>query len=531
MASWLYMWKASGLQRYIFATPRLRDVIGASQLIEDLTSATFEQTLDALGYVSGRDLDVVQASAGALTLVFEDHDAMVRFGQHFAVIVRLSAPALTTSSCAVEVTGSLFDAMQRGWDELRAARNRPGATIPAAAPCALRARATGEPAVKSDRNNELIDEATRQARAVNAQNRGAAGGLDVQDVDEAWAGAQWALDMEDIAGRDGYLAIVHADGNRFGKLLIALGAALRGDADVDLVALYRDLSESLARITRGAVIDALRDCELELADTSVSGREHQIVPARPVVLGGDDVTILLRAEHAMVFTSRFLDAFTKHSRDVFGELARRHAPIRRALGARHELTACAGIIFQSRNQPLVAGVESCEALCRFAKNHAAGEDYTHPAYMFARQLDYTDGDLRARLDRDLFDPNTEMLLGAGPYVVGAPARDLATHEELEQVTRLLGSRYIGRGGVRGVIDAMHTSRSEALRLFERVVQIGRADGRALQRTCERIEDASRTHRRLHSAHDADNKPEGACALSILPDAALLHSILSPDPRF
>ena len=86
-------------------------------------------------------------------------------------------------------------------------------------------------------------------------------------------------------------------------------------------------------------------------------------PACPIVLGGEDLAILVRGDLAVAFARAFLEAFERESRARLGELADRHG----LEGLGQGLTACAGVALVKASHPFHLAFDLAEALCAHAK--------------------------------------------------------------------------------------------------------------------------------------------------------------------
>ena len=115
-------------------------------------------------------------------------------------------------------------------------------------------------------------------------------------------------EVEKLGQREGenYFAIVHVDGNNMGlKFRTCTGLAER-----------RKLSREIRRKTEGAFADLLK----QIIRMKISGGfkdaldlDENILPIRPLIIGGDDVTFFCPAKVALLFTKtlvEFLDAET-----------------------------------------------------------------------------------------------------------------------------------------------------------------------------------------------------------------------------
>ncbi len=146
---------------------------------------------------------------------------------------------------------------------------------------------------------------------------------------------------EALEGASDWIGVVHADGNGIGQLLVALGGeTANGSAE----SYWEDLSKLSAAID-GTGVKAFAQA---LGET----------PAVPLILGGDDLTVLLRGQDALPFAVRYLKAFD--------ELTGGDPDISR-LAPDGRLAACAGVAIVKRSHPFSAAYELAEQLADSAK--------------------------------------------------------------------------------------------------------------------------------------------------------------------
>ena len=515
-SKWLYMFTTSGLQRFIFATQKLKEVIGASQLIIDLTEDYLDAALRQAG-IPEDSVTTVQRAGGSAILEFSKKRHVETFYQVWPPVVSEVAPGLEFQQWASPLTSdNYFDDLQRGWDALSAGRNIGRPPAPEVAPVALRAPRTGNAAVdrlhysgEDDEEEQLIDAASARKLEASKHNDDAAAGVAPRDIDDDWWGRKWAVEMGQIADDDSHIALVHADGNRIGGFLIDVADNMThsGLDAGDIRDFYRIFSDQLAEATKRAVIDAMS----AMRDSEDDWAEDQI-PARPVVIGGDDVTLILPTDCALDVTEQFLRAFRDQTaamlddlRDDFGDL-----DVLREPQYRH-FTACAGITFQKHKYPLVQAADHTEDLCGFAKRQSAVDDgSTASSLMFHLISDSSSVDFETRLHHKFVDQQSQMRIHAGPY--GVDGDGLTPISILRDITALLDVADVANNSIREVIDLVHRNRAEAHNAFERAGMVGGDGMDRLQQTLEKARDQRRV--------DDEDFDE----LSFLPDAAILHKM-------
>ncbi|MEH6540588.1 hypothetical protein [Halopseudomonas sp.] len=360
-----YLFEARGIQSFLFASGKLRDMLNGSELLDYLCSEQgyLDQTLDAL------DLRprVVRQAGGSFYLLFKnEHDA-----RRLQAVWRLACAEWVPGLEVVDVVvsgSSARETIAHGLAALRLQRNRLQGDFPRPGPLADRAPRTGLAAVAS-LHGEALDASTLRQRSFERpqDNRQ----LTARFMSEE---AIWPVNFEQDApqltrfplGNSSLIGLVHADGNGLGELLRLIAKACSDADDEVYVRLYRQFSELVTRATLQATDEASRDVLRPHA-------EQGVMPARPLILGGDDLTLITRADLALPFVSAWIDAFERHSRDALNELAAafEQSGLKQfAAELPERLTACAGVCFMKAGQPFRSGHELAESLCKRAKAHS-----------------------------------------------------------------------------------------------------------------------------------------------------------------
>ena len=358
-----YLFEARGIQRFLFATGKLKDMVDGSELIDFIcgSGGYLDQVLDSLNLKP----TIVRKAGGVFYLVFErEEDA-----QRLQNVWRLAAARwFPTLECvdALASGNSVREVIQKGLLLLAQNRNVMQADLPAASPLAARAPRTGLAAI-SHEHGESLDAATTAIRQFERPK----GSKCVTDRFLEESGINWPNNFESDAhhtrrfplGQRKLIALIHADGNNLGVILRILNDACQNADDETYVDLYKTFSEGVTNATIEAAKEA---CAQVIRDQA----QDHVLPARPLVLGGDDLSLIVRADLAVAFTQVFLAAFKRHSRDEISVL--------KALFVKHDmeeasrklpdcLTACAGIVYIKASQPFYSAYAVAEELCKRAK--------------------------------------------------------------------------------------------------------------------------------------------------------------------
>ncbi|HXM57196.1 MAG TPA: hypothetical protein VOB72_17480, partial [Candidatus Dormibacteraeota bacterium] len=154
-----------------------------------------------------------------------------------------------------------------------------------------------------------------------------------------------------------WLGVLHADGNGLGRRFVRLSQAEPDDRAY--VERLRALSLAVDRCSLEAFRAAAASLRARQPAAEQSGTR---VPLLPLILGGDDVTVLLDGREAIPFTVDLLEALERTSRERLGGVAMAECT-RRALAAAldrelpdgHGLTASAGVAVVNPHFPFRAG--------------------------------------------------------------------------------------------------------------------------------------------------------------------------------
>ncbi|MBE1555404.1 Cas10/Cmr2 second palm domain-containing protein [Sporosarcina limicola] len=154
-------------------------------------------------------------------------------------------------------------------------------------------------------------------------------------------------DYKKRMGGKSYIGVISIDGNKMGEM-------------VKRISSFKELgvfSETIEEIYLDAVADALiaqaKDCV---------GIKNIDLLVTPVVLSGDDICLIVEAEHAISIAAQIV----KNIQNISMEEDRR-SEIQNELGNEPYLSACAGVAIVRVTYPFFDAVKEAEALCGQAK--------------------------------------------------------------------------------------------------------------------------------------------------------------------
>lgn len=404
-----YQFEAKGVQRYLFASGRLRDLIGASDLVSRIafmfdpeaagggTSATAPD--DLVGAVL-RDLDLKCVPQVTTSSPVQEVSFSRRAGASFCLHGSESAMKAVRGAVRQRVMTALpglevADSLGIGPDEITSAEdarkngggqraNALASVLPLGRPVMRVAPQTGLPAVAAlhygDGDTFLTDAITDgqrrwgdilQNRMIDGSRQGSnrfvidgvaqrfhhfrdfvdPDGRELplayprryeSDEGESGAGAE-DNPLFPFAGSDRRVGYVHADLSGLGE----------GFAQFKRASAQQALEMGAA--IEKAVIEAAREANADvlLKASMPDGFGKAIAPVRPVVIGGDDLTFIVRADLALPFAERLLQLLEAHTLDLLGGLS-----------------ACAGIAIINKSVPFLTANALAESLCKHAKKKA-----------------------------------------------------------------------------------------------------------------------------------------------------------------
>jgi hypothetical protein len=439
----LYRYEAKGLQSFILQTNKLREIKGGSLLIEEL-SRLCNLLLEEI-QSEGGEVTTLSAAAGGASLLFEREEDAEQMKAFWPMLVERYAPGLQCIQFSVKVKSEQPDAddwkeLQKG---LQSQKNRWMGALPEAGPATFRAPRTGLPAVKY----EHLPGGGRERMDRGLLRRFQKGSEGVKDSLGARLdpGQKWALNMSDDIG-EGMVATIHIDGNDLGRRL----QKIQEDYPTEVSARIQSFSEALSDVTLEAAKAGYK-AALDLLEQQQNDAEKEMpdkFPGRLVVLGGDDITFLLRADLAPVFVESCLKAFEALS-------AQKSEPL---LGV---VTACAGVALTSVSFPFNLAHDLAEQLCKWSKNNlrqAREDGLTASGVSFHRVTTTLLGDFEELLDTELAAADGHACLTASPYTLEEQDGCL-TLSELGKVAKSLNA--LPSGGVREVLSLLKVSSCEA----------------------------------------------------------------------
>ena len=378
---------AVSVQRYIFQSNRLKDIIGASYLakhgFDDGLIQVIEQTccsLDTTAWDAYKenpsisqseakdnteaDVRIIYIGGGNAALLCKDKNTAFKVVERWSLDLLKNAPGLRVAVGYSDVGDSLKDAYNKAWDKLNHCEEALpyGAefgSLPVVRSCAT----TGLPAsrISKEENNreEWISQsaATKREQVGTANKPGKARKFITDEFESVLKENQrFAIELEKLGGGEGqsYIAVVHADGNGMGDLL--KDTVKGANNDTEFLHYIRAFSASVSQLSKNAFEETLQYYKGKLLLPLEGLKEHDnVFPLRPIVYGGDDLTFVCDGRVGLHLTAYYLRKFAKEKIKVRGN----DRPV----------DACAGVAIVHTKFPIAQAYGFSEELCGLAKSH------------------------------------------------------------------------------------------------------------------------------------------------------------------
>ncbi|MEV0971072.1 Cas10/Cmr2 second palm domain-containing protein [Microtetraspora glauca] len=355
----------AGNQRYIFSSRKRQEIVGASDLIAQVNGSWADEAMARVfpGFdrswriKDGHAAELITAGAGAITVLVRDKDAGRSLVTELTGRALREAPGLDVCGVVVEAVGPLAHDISAARTELAAVReSRPGPQarflrLPLVEDCA----STGLPAMSLHREGR--DEPSRTRSAASMAKLDHFQHALSRLAEDAQTDVATTRKIVDRLGLEAdWVAVVHADGNGFGDIFRGLGDRLDvADAvnrDGKYTEALRTLSLGVDDCAKRAFHKALTRTAAEHASVTVNG----MPPVLPLVLGGDDLTVLCEGAVALPFARHYLEAFEEETAS--------DALLRPILDKadRPWLGAAAGVAIVKRNYPFRFAYDLAEEL-------------------------------------------------------------------------------------------------------------------------------------------------------------------------
>ncbi len=341
--AYLYGLSIKGIQGFIFETNKLKEIVGASDLIEYFSSKDFIENF-LKQECNSEKYELLRNAAGNIRISFTNKDDVEKVVKNFTKSVMKQAYGITVSQAVVEYDKNYSDSMRELEQKLKVARSKTSLILDAKFALMDQAPRTGKPAahIKLDPDGEerIFDRGSHQKfkRAKKGRENLLLKKMGIVKEHHD----KFPVDMDKMSNGKNKIAVIHADGNGLGKLLQDMAEEHDGKGEEQVKKIFSDFSKNLEEATLSAIKESFHEY-YSINDTTIK--------FRPIIIGGDDVAIICDADKAFEFTQMYLERFEHYTNEKLGS----------------PLTACAGIAYCHKKRPFYFAIGLAEELCAYAK--------------------------------------------------------------------------------------------------------------------------------------------------------------------
>lgn len=373
---YLYGAAVQGIQQFIFASNELKEIILASDKVKDICSSMFDKLLKQRNLqIDDKEHAVINA-AGNVKYIFDKIEDCQFVVREFPRVVQEYAPGITISQAVQDFEDQddfrkIVNSLE---DKLRVQRNKQ-----------VRPLTIGLMGIDRIQGSHLPAEAGVGQDSIVESNSGLCRDAFGLDRD----GKTYKTDTKRMNQENDWIAVIHADGNGLGQVVQKIGGNRKR---------FLEFSQQLDLDTKHSAQMAFQRIMKEHEE-----EDWHRVPIRPIVLGGDDFSVICRADIALPYVKYFIEEFERVSK----------------LNVEGGLTVCAGIAFVKSSFPFYYAYELAESLCGAAKTEAKSHCGNQPApscLFFHKVQDSFVTEYEDIEAREL-TPNAEVSFKFGPYYI------------------------------------------------------------------------------------------------------------------
>lgn len=373
------------IQKYIFASNKLQDNLGASQIIANL----FEKTAaPVLAEVCGLEreetvriianwkeqpaivlmeeesevpFEVGVSGGGKALLYFRDKNTAERFIRRFTAELLVEAPGLQLAVAVMDKFDQKHFSSELSalYKKLTQNRNRhfPITEVPQQGLTAICPESGASLNLYSEVKGDYISCGKEMKLNTGKEEEK----MRRDELTARYKEYDFSNQLDKLGQTEGdsYVAVVHIDGNNMGNWF------QQSKSLTD----YRQRSLKMASITEDSFWCLIEDVvgKMNKLKETKQFDLHNFLPIRPIILGGDDITFVCHGKLGLYLTEKYLQLWTEKANAETGM---------KPLGVPEngDFSACAGIAFTKTKYPFYRSYQFAEQCCKAAKKIARKEN-------------------------------------------------------------------------------------------------------------------------------------------------------------
>ena len=338
----LYMYDVRGIQDYIFRTNKMKEIVGASIIVDSLIMKLFEKATedynvsynmnasDELKFkfddTNELDAEILYYGGGNLLVLFNDHEIAEKVSKEMCFKLVKKTYTLQLAVAGVEATGDYHkDYLNLRQEMDRVKLNMPMSLPVSGFPITLNDPQTGFAFSKEFEGKKCTYEAYKKLKAFKKKYKD----NEIEKIN----------DFKSFEG-ESLIAIVHIDGNNMGQRIANIMGKITD---------YKEATKKSREISEGInewfINKALTHVENKVEELCAKAglKKSKAEAFRKIISAGDDITFVCNARIALSCVEEFM----------------------KSLG--EEYTACAGVYVTHTHFPFSRAYEYSEQLCSNAK--------------------------------------------------------------------------------------------------------------------------------------------------------------------
>ncbi len=341
----LAMYDVRGIQNYIYRTPLVKEIIGASAIIEDIIEKALADAMEVLG-AADDDVSIINIGGGNGIVLCRTRDLCVNINKHMAKYIVEKTYSLQL--CSAMVTAS--DNYKNDYDALMLEMGRIKSQMVISKPVGALPVAKVEVRTGFSASADKLPDEIGKSRAGSSKENL----LKLERSKEERKGQPMAEKIFDnyIMGKgvDSTIAVVHLDGNNMG---------LRLRAELEGKTVYKEAVEHLSTISKN--IDESYKATFEAMSNIFNAESQDQNFVLKILTAGDDITYVCNGQIALATVEYFCNDISKKTLtgDPLTEENKNNA-----------FSVCAGIAYMHSHFPFHVAYDVAEACCDSAKDFA-----------------------------------------------------------------------------------------------------------------------------------------------------------------
>ena len=364
----LAMYDVRGIQSYIFGTNRIRDIIGASDLVENIIMSGIRKLCEVQNWPGTQYLcdweednpeaflkdenvrmQVLFVGGGNAYVLYRTGEICEKANRFLAKYILEQTYSLNLAVAVVEKTEDYNFDYEKINKEMRAIKAVMPQSKPIGAfPIMPVDSATGYPLTSYDKvAQEYVSTETKLKRRYWDRHKD-------EDPNKVLD------DMVTQKGDNSMLAVVHIDGNGMGNRIKQI---MQSKSDyLQAVSAMRQISKNLKYEFQTCYHQMCKAIDEKIADRVRANAKGRLY--RKIIVAGDDITFICNAKVALFAVKTFLQCASEKQMfqdDTLTDLENKR---------KYSLSACAGVAFFPSHFPFSDAYEVAESCCSSAKRKA-----------------------------------------------------------------------------------------------------------------------------------------------------------------